>query len=116
MNQEQSSGVVIPSASIFSGANTAIVVGADEEILASALEKKVLYGAYHNFVSAAGVTALWNGVIGSADAATLPAIMSEGKATAVIAPQNLAHPAKHFIFYKKDGASEKLTEEEAVKR
>jgi len=116
IGQEQPNGIVLPSVSLFNGSSTAIVVGADDSVIAGAIEKKVLYGAYHNYVSANGVSALWNGVIGSAETASSPAVTSGGKATTVIAPQNLAHPAKHFIFYKKDGPSGKLTEEEAVKR
>jgi hypothetical protein len=114
IGQEQPNGIVVPSVSLFSGSGTAIVVGADDSVVASAIEKKVLYGAYHNFVSASGVSALWNGVIGSAEAAS--GVSSGGKSTTVLAPQNLAHPAKHFIFYQKDGPSGKISEEEAVKR
>ena len=116
VGQEQPTGVVIPSTSVFSGNNTVVIVGADDSVVASAVDKKVLYGAYHNYVSVTGVSALWNAAITNATSADVTGIVVNGKVLTVTDPQNLAHPAKQFIFYAKDATSGPLSEEEAVKR
>lgn len=115
IGQEQAAGVVVPSTSVFNGKNTVVIVGADDNVVKSAVDKKVLYGAYHNYLSTAGVSALWNGAIVNA-AADSTGIVANGAAINIADPQNLANPAKQFIFFEKDAASASLSEEEAVKR
>ena len=117
IGQEQPAGVVIPSTAVINGDNnTVLIVGADDSVVAGAVEKKVLYGAYHNYVSTTGVSALWNAVITDATTSQDQGVVVQGKTLTITDPQNLVHPTKQFIFYTKDAASGPLSEEEAVKR
>lgn len=74
--------------------------------------KGLLYGPYHNFVSSSGVTALWNGYVGSPSFASPDSVsvVVDGIAASVIQPVNLVHAPSKIIFV----ASSTVTEEEAI--
>jgi hypothetical protein len=104
------------------GGNTVVVVGAEDSIVDAAVSSSALYGAYHNLVSSAGVSALWNGVVSTPASAKVtgrfvpPMVTNGGKAAVVLAPNNLANAAKAIAFFEKGKGKAAISEEEAVKR
>lgn len=86
-------------------------------VVDAASAKNVLYGAYDNVISTVGVSAMWSGVIHTSGAGdTVPTVVVQGKSATPLAPDNLAFPAKHIVFYEKGAKSKSLTEDEAVQR
>lgn len=86
-------------------------------VVDAASAKNVLYGAYDNVISTVGVSAMWSGVIHTSGAGdTVPTVVVQGKSAIPLAPDNLAFPAKHIVFFEKGAKSKSLTEEEAVQR
>jgi hypothetical protein len=69
-------------------------------------------------LTAVGVSAAWNGVLGGsvASSTSIPSIVSGGKSAVPITPDNLAPPATHFFFFEKGSKKASLTEDEALKR
>ena len=118
VNAQYKNAIALPSVSITSGSETAVVIGADDSVVEAAMAKNVLHGAYGNVVSAEGVSALWNGVIGAPakSLGNVPTVVVGGKAAVALAPLNLAFPAKRIVFYEKGGKSSSISEEEAIKK
>ena len=125
INAQSASSLAVPSASIIGddGASTTVVVSADDSVVAAALGKNKLYGAYHNVITVDGVSALWNGVITTAPASVdtsrrraVPAVVAGGFAAVPLHPNNLAHAAKHIVFYEKGAQNAPLSVDDAVKR
>ncbi|KAJ1432747.1 hypothetical protein B484DRAFT_394836 [Ochromonadaceae sp. CCMP2298] len=120
LNTQQPGALALACTSMVKGKETAVVVGADEEVLGAIAQSGNLYGAYHNIISPLGVSALWNGYIGPAAgspaACPTPAVIVGGKTVLCVEPNNMAHPATHIVFYEKGAARSKLSADEAVKR
>lgn len=120
INEQNATALALPSLSLVKGGSTVVVVGADDALLDTALASSLVYGAYNNLVLGTGVTALWNGVIsapkGAAGRLAPPVIVNNGKAAVSLAPDNLANPAKAFVFFEKGKGKSTLGEDEAVKR
>ena len=121
-NESTPSSLAIPSLSLTNGKDTILIVGADDAVLekVSASHPSAIHGAYHNIISAEGVSALWNGYVGSASAATapseIPSVVVSGLKVTQVSPFNLIQPTKRVVFYSKGAAEATLTEEEAVNR
>ena len=126
VNEQHPQAVALRSTVLASGKNTVVVLdnGLDDDVLDAAAKNGLLFGAYHNIITPAGVSPIWNGYIGDAASATatqlptttVPVVAVNGKAAVSINPNNLAYPAKHFVFYEKGAAKSKLSADEAVKR
>ena len=125
-NEQHPEAVALRSTVLTRGKDTVVVLdnGLDDDVLDAAAKNNLLFGAYHNIITPAGVSPLWNGYIGDAAGAhptqlptsVVPVVAVNGKAAVSHNPNNLAHPAKHFVFYEKGAAKGKLSTEEAVKR
>ena len=119
MNALSKDMLAVPSVAISKGSNTAVIINGDDSVLDMAVSKNVLYGPYHNALSALGVSALWGGYIGNANAAAnsdVPVVVSGGKGVVSSDPNNMAMPAKEIYFYEKGASKKVLTEEEATKK
>ena len=122
INALNKDALALASATLVKGSNTVVVVGADDSVVDAALNSSLVYGAYHNVVTASGVSALWNGVISAPTAAKAtgkfvpPIVTSGGKAAVALAPDNLANAPKAFVFFEKGKGKAAISEEEAVKR
>lgn len=126
VNEQHASAVALRSTVLASGKKTVVVLdnGLDDDVLVAAAKQGVLFGAYHNILTPTGVSPIWNGYIGEASSATptqlatslVPVVAVNGKAAVALNVNNLAHPAKHFVFYEKGATKSKLSTEEAVKR
>ena len=119
INGRSSEVLSVPSASLTSGK---VVIGADDSVVDAAVAKGVLYGAYNNVITAGGVSAGWNGVIGKAPAKpasihrfAVPAVVSSGSAAVALTPDNMV-AAGDIVFYEAGTASKSLSAEEAVKK
>lgn len=122
INELNKTAIALPSLSVVKGADTVVIVGADDSLVDTAITSSLAYGAYHNVITAAGVSALWNGVVSTPASAKAtgrfvpPMVTSGGKAAVSLAPNNMANPAKAFVFFEKGKAKAVLSEEDAVKR
>lgn len=119
INEQQASGLAIPSLTVVKNGITIVYVGAEDTAIATAASKGLLYGAYHNYLSTDGVSALWNGIISSlqtAGASAIPAVVVDGVAATAVNPNNLANPASQIIFVDSSAPKGAISEEEAVKR
>ncbi len=115
VNAHYSGVVALSSLSVSNGKDTAVVIGADESLIEAAGAK--VYGAYGNVLSADGVSALFNGVIGAPKSSgAVPTVVVGGKAAVALEPVNLTFPAKKIVFYEKGGKTGPISEDEAVKR
>jgi hypothetical protein len=123
-NVQHPNSVTLPSTVLAQGNKTAVIFGGGDDVLDAAAEAGLLYGAYHNTLSAEGVSAVWGGYIGSAAKAqasqlgslTAPVVSVGGRAAVHAYPNNLAHPVKNFVFYEKGATKGKLSMEEALTR
>lgn len=123
-NAQHPAVLALPCTALTKGSQTAVILGGDDSIVEAAAQAGSLFGAYHNILSLEGVSPLWNGYIGAADKATatnlatqvVPAVVVDGKAAIAVNPNNLAHPAKHIVFYEKGATKSKLSADEALKR
>ena len=119
INNQQAESLAIPSASFTKDKSTCVVVGADEDVVSALYANKSLYGAYHNILTSVGVSAIWNGFIGTAtaaDADSVPSVFVGGKSAISLSPYNAVFPATHIAFYEKGQKTSSLSEDEAVKR
>ncbi len=119
MNTLSKDMLAVPSVAINKGNNTAVIINGDDSVLDMAVSKNVLYGPYHNALSTYGVSALWGGYIGNANAttsSTVPVVVNGGKGIVSSDPNNMAMPAKEIYFYEKGASKKVLTEEKATKK
>lgn len=115
VNSQYSGVIALSSLSVTNGKDTAVIVGADDSVVEAAGAKT--YGAYGNVLSADGVSALFNGVIGAPKSTgAIPSIVVGGKSAVALEPVNLTFPAKKIVFFEKGGKSGSISEEEAVKK
>lgn len=119
INAQNASDVALPSLSVLKsgGSKTALVLGADDDLCQMACSKNVVHGAYHNVLTPAGVSAMWNGAITTAGKASgnVPSVVVDGKCATPINPNNLAFPADHIMFYKKGSKRSSVPEADAIK-
>jgi hypothetical protein len=120
LNEQVADAVALASLSLVNGQETTLVVGTvPDDFVQLALSKNMLYGAYHNVISAAGTSAVWNGVIApaAADAGSgTPAMVVKGSAARAMNPNNLAFAPTSLFFYEAGAKKSKLSADEAVKR
>jgi hypothetical protein len=123
INAEFKNVVALPSLCLTrsGGSKSTLVIGADDDVADALRAAGNLHGAYHNVISPLGVSAMWNGVIGSTQSSNagsdvLPAIEVAGKCASVVNPDNMAHPVDHVVFFQKGSAKSTIASEEAVKR
>ncbi len=124
INEENKSAVAVPSLVVVSGKDTVVIVGADDALVQQAAEGASLLGAYHNVLSAEGVSAMWNGVIGASSSAAaedskfaeVPRVVVGGHAARAVVPNNLANAATRIVFFEKGTAKAPLSIDEAVTR
>jgi hypothetical protein len=118
-NEQHPAAVALPCTSVAKGRDTAVIINADDSVVAAAAEAGLLFGAYHNIISTVGVSPLWNGYVGSAttpNTAAVPQVAINGHAAIAIQPNNLAYPAKHIVFYEKGANKGTLSAEDATKK
>lgn len=118
-NESHQSSVALPCLSLYRGSETVVVFGASDSALSAVGNKTSIHGAYHNVLSKEGVSAMWNGYIGSANSSgssSVPAVVVEGLKVVGVTPYNLIHPAKKFIFVEKGASKKDITEAEAIDR
>lgn len=123
-NTQHANSVTLPCTVLAQGKHTAAIFGGSDDLAEAAADAGLLYGAYHNTLSAEGVSAVWGGYIGSAAKAqathlgsqSAPVVVVGGRAAVHAHPNNLANPAKHIVFYEKGAAKSKLSADEAHKR
>lgn len=121
INVQNANALALPSVALVKGDKTVLVIGADDSVVDTAIASSLVYGAYHNVLSASGVSAMWNGVISAPAAKNAsrlvpPMVVSGGKAAVSVSPNNLAGPVQTMVFYEKGKGKTALSEEEAVKR
>jgi len=121
VNQQQPSSVALASTVLVKGADTVVILNANDDIVEAAATAGLLYGAYHNILTPDGVTAMWNGYLGSskmltATSSKTPVVSVNDKVTITLEPNNVVFPPKHIIFYDKGASKSKLSIDEALKR
>ena len=118
VNEQQSMSLALPSSTFVKDKSTCVVIGSDDSINEALYASKSLYGAYHNILTSDGVSACWNGVLGSATPSNslVPSVVVSGKCAVALPPDNLAPPATHIVFYEKGAKKASISEEEAVKK
>lgn len=127
VNEANENALALPSLVLTKGADTVVVVGADDALVAAyAANGKAptyeLFGAYHNVLSPEGVSALWNGYIGAIGSSggtqldEVPVLKVGGNGAHALVPNNLASAATRVIFYERGAAKGKLSADEGVKR
>ena len=82
------------------------------------MKDNTIYGAYHNVVTETGLSACWNGVLGTTTASStaVPSVVVGGKSAYALAPDNLADVPTHYVFYQKGAKKSSLAEADAVKK
>ena len=118
-NEKFSDAVALSSLSLVKNGETALVVGAPDEFTQSTIAKKTIYGAYHNVISTAGTSAVWNGaIVPSTDGSgsNSPAVVVKGSSVRVLNPNNLAFAPSSLFFYEAGAKKSKLSTADAVKR
>lgn len=134
VNEKFTSAVALRSVSLVKGDKTVLVVDAPDAVLSSLLEAQSasgsssssVFGAYSNVVSAAGVSALFNGVICSEAAAGAlkagagnkhsPSVVVGGQVAVAMHPNNLANPVSHIAFFEEGAAKTVLSEADALQK
>lgn len=119
INEEDTLGISIPSNVIVYKSKSYVVIGGGDDLVKAAAKKNILYGAYNNYVSSMGISALWNGYITSSDnAAHSTSAVVANKENIVISnpPDNLINPPSEFIFIDKDGSKGALSEADLINR
>lgn len=120
INEQSKAGLALPATTLVKGASTVVVVSADDSVIDAAGGS--LFGAYHSFISPAGVSALWNGAIAAAPASpkasrlSPPLVVSSGKAAVALSPNNLAPAATSIVFFEKGAKKGPVSEENAIQR
>lgn len=115
---ESAAGFSIASTVLTKGGSTTVVIGASDDLVTAAAKKGLLYGAYNNYITNFGVSALWNGYITQAAAGVKSASAVTVKSDVVLAssPDNLVNPPSEFIFVGKDGKKGPVTEQDALSK
>lgn len=119
INELCPSALALPSVCVGKGASTVLIIGADDTVVSQAAAAGMLFGAYHNILTADGVSAMWNGYIadsGAASAASTPLVEVNGKSAVTLSPNNLAYFPSSVVFYEAGAKKSKLSADEAVKR
>ena len=102
INENESEGISIPSNVIVHKDRTYIVIGGDDEFVNAAAAKNILYGAYNNYISINGVSALWNGYklssYNDASVVVPPVIAIKNEYIVSNPPDNLINSASEIIF------------------
>ena len=112
-------GFSAPSTVLVSGDSTLVIFDASDETTRHAVSKGVLYGAYNNYISDLGVSALWNGYLREPSDSlegSPGAVFSQSGAALANPPDNLAPPASAFAFVEKGVAKKTLSEEEGLEK
>lgn len=120
LNEQQNNGLAVPSTLIAKGDQSALIIGADDEVVEEAGNAGLLYGAYHNWFSSTGASALWNGSISSSSKSVAanaffaaPLLVAQGKVAFPIEPVNLCAAPKRIFFYEKGAGNKTISAEEA---
>lgn len=127
VNEEHDHALALPSLALSKEGVTTLVVNAPDSLLALASADANLgnlYGAYHNILTAEGVSAVWNGFIGKAASKArelneirgLPTVVVNGNAALSVEPNNLAHFPAHIVFYEKGATKGPISEADAIKK
>ena len=102
INENESDGISIASHVIVHKDRTYVVIGADDEFVNATAAKNILYGAYNNYISTSGVSALWNGYKSSSynevSVVSPPVIAIKNEYIIANPPDNLINPASEIIF------------------
>lgn len=123
INAESRHSLAVPSMTVVKDGKTTVVIGdVPDSVVAGALSSGILYGAYWNVLTEFGVSAMFNGAIGSPDAASaavvegfagtvpIPTVVSNKNAAVAIRPDNFAPAIDTIVFV---GSEAKLSAEEA---
>lgn len=115
---ESAAGFSIASTVLTKGGSTTVVIGASDDLVTAAAKKGLLYGAYNNYITNFGVSALWNGYITQAAAGVKSASAVTVKSDVVLAssPDNLVNPPSEFIFVDKNGKKGPVSEQDALSK
>ena len=124
INEQHADALALPSTCVTKGGDTVLIIGGGDDAVAEAAEKAggELFGAYHNIMTEHGVSAMWNGRIGTAAGAAVaggsgtPLVSVDGKAAVPVSPNNLAFTPKHVVIFEKGASKGKLSADEAIKR
>lgn len=119
LNEKVPSAAALASLTMVKGKDTGIVIGAPDEFIQFALSKNILYGAYHNVLSATGTSAVWNGAVapaGGTSGSDIPSVVVKGSAIRVVNPNNLAFSPSSLFFYEAGAKKSTISPADAVKR
>lgn len=124
INAESRSSLAVPCLTLTKDGKTTVVVGdVSDDVVNKAAASGTLYGAYWNVLTEFGVSAMFNGVIRTAEGAVggsvvhgfagtppVPIVVANAKAAVPLQPNNFSHVVDTIVFV---GNDEKLTLEEA---
>lgn len=127
INEDFKDALAIPSLSVNKSGVTTVVVNAPDSLVDAASSDahlSSLHGAYHNVLSARGVSAFWNGFLGKSsskarelnEVRSIPSVVVKDITALSVEPNNLAHAASIIVFYEKGAAKANISEAEAVKK
>lgn len=120
INEDDAVGISIPSNVIVYKNKSYVVVGGGDDLIKAAAKKNILYGAYNNYISPIGISALWNGYVTSSDSAlqsTSSVVAYNDDIVVSYPPDNLVNPASEFIFIEQgSGTKGALTEADLINR
>lgn len=121
MNGKLADSVAIPSCTVVKNGVTTVIVNADDSVV-DAFENHI-YGAYANLISPNGVSALFNGVIGTAPSSlaatskfTAPHVVVNGKSIKALQPYNMVGKASTLVFFEAGAAKKSLNEADMIAR
>ncbi len=115
INSESNTSLALPCLTLLKDNKTTVVVGDVSDVLVSkAASSGALYGAYYNVLSTEGVSAMFNGAIGSAEGVAgtseLPLVVCKAQAALPIFPADSAPSISTIVFV---GSDKKLSADEA---
>ena len=117
---ETAAGFSVASTVLSKGGSTSVVIGASDDLVSAAAQKGLLYGAYNNYITSFGVSALWNGYITQTSTgakSTSTGVTVKGDVVLASPPDNLINPPSEFIFVDKDATKKgPVSEQDALSK
>lgn len=112
INSESKHSLAIPCLTVQKEGKTVVIVGENlDAVAAKAFAKGSLYGAYWNVLTEFGVSAIFNGLVGSADGVAgttvvegfagcspIPVVVSKGSAALAVSPDNFCGAIDKIVF------------------
>lgn len=114
---ESAAGFSVASTVLNKNGSTTVVISASDDLVSAAAQKGLLYGAYNNYITNFGVSALWNGYITQKSASIksgTSAVTVKDDVVLASLPDNLINEPSEFIFVDKSAKKGPISEQDAL--